>query len=592
MKIRILKPYKSLNIADFELPKFCVLTGKNGSGKTHLMQALSSQEFSNIINDDGRQLLSIKYVPFNGLNPSVQTICQFDSFLQDKKQAWHMVQSAISDFSNRPEYQRNNTYFNELYYAKSTSCKKILSRLLHKCGDVERITEKDFNQIYEIFPETPSELFTSQFATIFKLYHSRMEDNEYNEYRNREKGEHNSVLSDNEFCKLYGPKPWILINHMLEKADLPYRVNSPEGDRKDSDFQLVLTDPSRNINIDVNDLSTGEKVLMSLALAIYNTAEGDNKPDVLLLDEPDAPLHPEYSRVLLSAIYDSIVNDANVTVIISTHNPTTVAFAPEHSLYKMDRESGMPIKVSKKEALYILTKDLDNLRVSVDSRRQIFVENQNDVSYYERIIRHLPDFKVNFQFLPPHTRNGCNCVDVKRIVKMLREFGNDSVYGLVDYDNTNKSDEFVYVIGEQRRYAIDNYIFDPIYVFFLLVREGVVKTEEVGIGSYTFIQLGKLNNEQLQIVINFISDELGFNKNQTEKYHTINGRTFIVANEYFKIQGHELESKIMQKWPQLNAIKKGKNDESLLKLYILDYVINEYPEYISSDFIDTFRRIS
>ena len=108
----------------------------------------------------------------------------------------------------------------------------------------------------------------------------------------------------------------------------------------------------------------------------------------------------------------------------------------------------------------------------------------------------------------------------------------------------------------------------------------MVKTEDIGIGSYTFTKLGQLNNEQLQNVIDYITDELGFNKDKTENYHIIDGRTFIVANEYFKIQGHELEAKIMQKWPQLNAIKKGKNDEWILKIHVLDKIINEYPEFV------------
>ena len=43
MKITINNPYKSLKSGvNFNLPKFTVLTGKNGSGKSHLMEALSS----------------------------------------------------------------------------------------------------------------------------------------------------------------------------------------------------------------------------------------------------------------------------------------------------------------------------------------------------------------------------------------------------------------------------------------------------------------------------------------------------------------------------------------------------------------------
>lgn len=80
----------------------------------------------------------------------------------------------------------------------------------------------------------------------------------------------------------------------------------------------------------------------------------------------------------------------------------------------MDRNLGYPVKVSKRFALNLLTNDLENLRVSTESRRQIFVENLNDVGYYERIIRLLKvELPISPQFLPPHNRNGSNCEDVK-----------------------------------------------------------------------------------------------------------------------------------------------------------------------------------
>lgn len=596
MEIRVQKQYKSINPIIFELPNFCVLTGKNGSGKSHLLQAMADNTHSTIFettegNED--ELTIVKYITFNGLNPNVQSNCQYIALTNERKNEWNKIYSAIQQYN---QYAENGRLHGRDIYTflphGDYPIRKVLDKLIKKHGSIGAITEDKFNALYEVSEMSMSEIFSSQFASIFKLYHTRLEDNQYKVFRNEKYNDKYEVLSDEEFIGIYGPKPWELINSMLEKASLPFRVNNPEGQDRESDFHLVLSDPERGITIDVNDLSTGEKVLMSLALAIYNTTEHNHKPQVLLLDEPDAPLHPEYSKVLLSAIYESIVIQANVKVVITTHNPTTVALAPKDSLFKMDRQLGVPVKITKSQAINILTKDLDNLRISTDPRRQIFVENQNDAQYYERIIRILPEFKVRFQFLPPHMRNGCNCDDVKRIVHTLREFGNDSVYGLVDYDNTNKSDEFVYVIGEQRRYAIDNYIFDPIYVFFLLVREGIVKTDEVGIGCYTFTKLGQLNNEQLQIIINFISDELGFNKDKTENYHTIDGRTFLVTNEFFRIQGHELEAKILQKWPQLNAIKKGKNDEWILKIHVLDKIINEYLEFISADFVDTFNRIS
>ena len=261
MEIQITQPHKSIHPTTFSLPDFCVLTGKNGSGKSHLMEAMSNSENAIITNEDGIRLSNIKYVPFNGLNPSVQTTCLYDSFSQDKKQSWRNIQSAITSYLNRPSYQRGQSVIS---FTRTERTKKLLSSLLQRCDNVENISEEDFNTVYDLTPDSPNELFTSQFASIFKLYHSRLDDNEYNRFRNKEKRENNVVLSDEEFEKLYGPKPWDLINQMLERASLPYRVNSPEGDRKENDFQLVLYDPNSNVKIDVNDLSTGEKVLMSL----------------------------------------------------------------------------------------------------------------------------------------------------------------------------------------------------------------------------------------------------------------------------------------------------------------------------------------
>lgn len=596
MEIRILKQYKSINPIDFELPNFCVLTGKNGSGKSHLLQAIVNKEYSTVFDklENSKDKLSIiKYIPFNGLNPNVQSDCQYLELTNRRKKEWNKIYSAIQQYNQNIEQNKRlgRTVFSFLP-SNDYPIQSVLKRLIQRCESIDAITEDDFNAFYDVSAMSTSELFSSQFASIFKLYHARLEDNQYKVFRNEKFGDKYVVLSDKQFRETYGPKPWDLINSMLAKASLPYRVNNPEGQDREADFHLILTDPERGINIAVNDLSTGEKVLMSLALAIYNTTEHNHKPHILLLDEPDAPLHPEYSKVLLSAIYESIVKEANVKVIITTHNPTTVALSPDDSIFKMDRELGKPIKVTKKQALNLLTVDLDNLRISTDPRRQIFVENQNDVLYYERIVRLLPDFKIKFQFLPPHTRNGCNCDDVKRIVRLLREMGNDSIYGLVDYDNTNEDDAYIFVIGGKKRYAIDSYIFDPIYVYFLLVREGLIKTEDLGIGNYTFTKLGQLSQEKIQQIINYISIELGLDSDKKISYSTIGGEVFLVSVDYFKIQGHLLEEKIMNKWPRLNAIKKGKNDESIMKTYVLDKVIMEYPEHISTDFIDTFNKIS
>lgn len=70
MEIQITQPHKSIQSTTFSLPDLCILTGKNGSGKSHLMEAMTNSEKVIIIQENGIRLSNIKYVPFNGLNPS------------------------------------------------------------------------------------------------------------------------------------------------------------------------------------------------------------------------------------------------------------------------------------------------------------------------------------------------------------------------------------------------------------------------------------------------------------------------------------------------------------------------------------------
>ncbi len=584
MRININKEYKSIKAPqEFELPDFVVLTGKNGSGKSHLMEVMSKWEFCTV-NDNDRQLGKIKYIGFNGLNPQVNSDGDYLDITNRRKEAWNQLKNQIEEL--HAHYGDNV----EIYINSHKSRKNILGYWINRAkGNIENLTEEFVYDNYEV---SSDEIFSSQFASIFKLYQIRYDENGYFQYKNDKEGEHNKVLSDEEFKTLYGPKPWDLINDMLEFAQLPYRVNHPTGHRETS-FHLCLTDVNTGIQIQVNDLSTGEKVLMSLALSIYNSNEENARPDVLLLDEPDAPLHPEFSKVFISAVENSIVKEAGVKVIISTHSPTTVAIAPEESLYRMNKQTSRPEKITKQQAVNILVQDLDNIRLSFENRRQVFVESEYDVQYYSRLFNFISQkypMPTLPQFLPPKRSKGSNCDEVSEIVNTLRGFGNDLVYGIKDYDNKNYSSQYVLVLGEGKRYAIDNYILDPIYVAFLLIRENIIKTEDAELPHFTYVELTKLSDDQVQFLIKYVIDALGLASTDEIGYITQGGKSYKITQDYCFIQGHALESNIINRWPQLNAIAKGGGDNKL-KNYILDTVCKDYPDFISTDFIELFNKI-
>lgn len=586
MIITVRQTYKSIHVAQsFELPDFVVLTGKNGSGKSHLMELMTKSDKCQVTEESGRNLSQIKYIPFNGLNPHVDENCEYLGLTNNRKQAWNNIKNLLNDYERQKN--RHHQSFNQ--YVTTFPDRK---RMLWKWGvlsnwNVEKITEELFEANYEISSE---EMFSSQFASIFKLYQIRLIENKFSKFLNETEGQNNKVLTDEEFESLYGPKPWELINRMLTRAGLSYQVNHPEGSKKELDFKLHLTDVNTGTQIQVNDLSTGEKVLMSLALSIYNTKEENARPDVLLIDEPDAALHPEFSKVLVSAIEESIVKEAKVKVIISTHSPMTVALSPEESIFLMDKKKSKPVKITKQQAVSILTKDLDNVRLSFENRRQVFVESLYDVQYYNRIVpliwEPLPTVP---QFLPPKSSSGSNCDEVSGIVNALRNFGNDLVYGIKDYDTTNHSSNYILVLGENKRYAIDNYVFDPIYVAFLLVRENILKTESIGLPALSYVQLSQLDDAGIQKMIDYVINALGLDTGNLEIYSVQKGLQFTSTKEYFLFNGHDLERKIKDTWKPLNKIAQG--GDNVLKNHVLETVWTDYPGFISTDFIDLFKSI-
>ena len=223
----------------------------------------------------------------------------------------------------------------------------------------------------------------------------------------------------------------------------------------------------------------------------------------------------------------------------------------------------------------------------------MFVESEYDVQYYNRIYNLVSQKYATPtlpQFLPPKSGKGSNCDEVSEIVTALRRFGNDLVYGIKDFDNKNHDSQHVFVLGGGNRYAIDNYIFDPIYVAFFLIRDNIIKTEDMGLPPLTYIELSKLSDDQIQSSINYVIKALGLSSIDELKYKTQGGKIYKISKDYCFVQGHSLESKIISKWPQLNAIAKGGGDNKL-KNHLLDTVCKDYPDFISMDFVELFNKI-
>lgn len=95
MKITINQKHKSINPpCEFELPEFSVLTGKNGSGKTHLLEAMADNKKSQVL-INGVVKKNVRYIGFNGLNPNIEETCDPQTIINHIKETWNNYKPVV-----------------------------------------------------------------------------------------------------------------------------------------------------------------------------------------------------------------------------------------------------------------------------------------------------------------------------------------------------------------------------------------------------------------------------------------------------------------------------------------------------------------
>ena len=354
MKITLKADHKSIKERiNFELPNFSVLTGKNGSGKTHLLEALSNKDLTDVI-VNGVKIQNARYIPFNGLNPNIQENCDPDTITKHVKNVWRQFQQAKTQATRRGQQNVNNQTV--LNHISNEQMKKHCTRALEETGkNYDGLTEDDLQDFFDISFMGQNDFFTAQFALIFKNYHKLWLENQENKfYESQGIVTISTVLTDEEFLHKNGEPPWEFVNKILDETSIPYEVNSPMGSRKDTSFSFKLKDKVEGFEISSANLSTGEKVLMSLALAIYNTGGEQGKPELLLIDEPDAALHPSMTKKMVNVLKRNIVEENNIPTIITTHSPTTVVAAEGISIYQLERGNNTPKKNTHTEGCRVI----------------------------------------------------------------------------------------------------------------------------------------------------------------------------------------------------------------------------------------------
>jgi energy-coupling factor transporter ATP-binding protein EcfA2 len=417
-----------------ELPNFVVLTGRNGSGKTHLLQAIKAGQcrlddfqtheiqyfnYQNFIaqNTSGQNTVSIEQITTQGFAefqqnflPSIQSIYQ-NLNLQWKPSTRYpevgIFYESIDDFW-RIEFKNRNQQEHIKNYRLSitawleapaniprTSQFPAIWSVIQKSSLPPHLIDRDtFSRLFVPIMDAGSILGFS-LSTLFTKY----KISEFNWCHNEfSAGQIGGVKKLQATYRTRTPPPWIAINDLLaemgkmagSRDTFRFEVTTPADqlidmqDIQSFTFLAQLRNKTTSAICNFEELSSGEKVLLALACSIFYANDFLMLPRALLLDEVDASLHPSMIRTLLDAVQSAFV-DKGAKVIIATHSPTTVALASASSLYFVEAgpKQKKTRKISKKEALALLSEGfvtfdegLDALKFSGE-KLVLFTEGHN-----------------------------------------------------------------------------------------------------------------------------------------------------------------------------------------------------------------------
>lgn len=512
--------YKSItSLVWDQIPGLAILTGKNGSGKTQLLEALA-YHFSGAVSDTGKPIGvkvetmgdayaddEIAYVPSEG---------HFSGGLPASFAAITESKSFIAEISR---YSENGIQGGSIVSAIQAN--RIRNQFKHI-----NLRSLTIEELQKVIPDDfllDNIDVTNGLSRLFMAYRLRA-------LEASERGTPGQT-SDG---KPLGPVPWEVVNHSLNVAGFPYEVISPQFTPLLETYVIRLKDKTTGNLIAPIDLSSGEKVLLQLVLWLFTAGTNpDVFPRLLLLDEPDAHLHPSMTTQFLDVISEVLVGQYGVRVIMTSHSPSTVALAPDGAVFQLERGSSRITPISSRaEITSLLTAGL----VTVSrTTKYCFVEDDRDVEFYNAVWDILTDFgpsrdqralqaSPTIAFIAVSVGKGSEKVGggSSIVTKWVDKLDGDPLdrafFGIIDRDDHNQPSKRVSVLG---RYSIENYLLDPINLYALLLENNAaphIPGLKVSLGDEH--QLRTMSAPIMQKIVNAICKEMEVADPSLETTHT------------------------------------------------------------------------
>ena len=465
ISLRLPKRYKSLQ-GGFEwndIPSFAVVTGVNGVGKTQLLEVLrgrsrksnnagvfpainreirSSNGPVNLIFSENttQNKLSInglieyaknsdkRLVKLRNLDEEIKNFQKVISNYQNQitQTADKIGRLQLEDEIRKFEEQINNRLTQKLtvnIYAYDEELKRIAQKL-NKI--VEDVTEDEIRQL-------AIDNFES-LTTVDEL--TRYVANENMRYMRRVTYLAETHQNEEQNMLVAQERPYQTINRIFRKYGFDYfeMLNPFPIDGK-LDGEIRFQGKEGEV-VDYYSLSSGEQAIVQFVIWSYGQDFRGNRLNTMVLDEPDAHLHPTMCKMMVEIFSEMSTKKESggggIRIIITTHSPSTVAFTPEGSLFVMQRDvdNNRVIKATTSEdaveilsdGIFTFSRAMSQYTLFSSSPKQnlVFVEGKTDVRHFKKAMEML-GYELDVDFFDMHDAtslsNFIKCLPAKLLNK-------------------------------------------------------------------------------------------------------------------------------------------------------------------------------
>lgn len=515
------------------IPRFAVITGENGSGKTALLEQMnliyssdnqnSNQNkkyiFPNRISSKIRYFnnISLSDRPYSKNNVSLNIIKTMYRIATDFRQENNIFIIAQNYFKQQQNknidlkdfINKNYSGFNENEQNILDSWRKSISSYFikyksffkrHSMTEEKLLLEmtqdeldKWLDSIYDINIESKPTIFDEQLLMdIFGNYFIKFE----NYKRELEKQYKDKLVKEiyEMVENKIGKNPINRINKILNKYYSKYELDITRNES--NDIKLICRNKEIKYLVPLSDLSLGEQIIISLIMWQYENTTLNST--ILLLDEPDAHLNPKMAKMLIDILKNVVVKDFDCQVIMTTHSLSSVAYCEDEDLFFM--ENGKIRQIDKKEAIEKLSDGIMTFDAAISVIAQIqksnkptlMVEGELDKLHIENFYK-LSNKKIPFEIIEC---GGADNMNHFAIAFTQLKISEEKILFLFDYDdkgckvhnNINEKYNTIYTLDienidkQDDRIRLKNYPLEMLYPLNILQENNLL--ERISLKEY------------------------------------------------------------------------------------------------------------